>query len=90
MAISCFRSTHPVRHSLLAAGAILAFGLPFPANAETQEQRYFAARDAAIAKVGAAMDAYTSMPSEPPQETTPAPAKGKLAAQDKARAAAFD
>jgi hypothetical protein len=70
--------------------AVAALGLASPAGAETQEQRYFSARDAAIAKVTAAMDAYTAMPTEPPKEKPAAPEKGKPTAQDRAKAAAQD
>ena len=79
--------------------AVVTLGLAFPARAESPEQRYFAARDAAIAKVTAAMEAYTAMAAEPHKDApavTPAPAKaapparGKAAVQQKAKAIALE
>lgn len=80
----------PVRTTVLAAVVVLGLGLPSIAHAESPEQRYFDERDAAIAKVTAAIEAYTAMPAAPPRETPPAPARGKPAAQEQAKAAAQD
>jgi len=80
----------PMRTTVFAAVVVLGFGLPSIVSAETPEQRYFDARDAAIAKVTAAMDAYIAMPAEAPREIPAAPAKGKATAQDKAKTAALE
>ena len=79
-----------MRTTVLMAVVALGLAEPLTAYAETQEQRYFAMRDAAIAKVGAAMDAYLAIPAEPRKEVTAAPATAKLSAQDRAKTAALE
>jgi hypothetical protein len=79
--------------------AVVTLALAFPVRAEPPEQRYFAARDAAIAKVTAAMEAYAAMAVEPPSGApavappaavkAAAPAWGKAAMQQKAKAIAL-
>ena len=69
--------------------AVVALGLPFPASAETLDQRYFSLRDTAVAKVTAAMDVYAAMPLEP-RKDSPTPANTKITAQEKAKTAAQD
>ena len=75
--------------AILIAVGMLGLVTSSPVSAETQEQRYFAARDAAVAKVTAAMDAYTAMPAEPHRDP-PTPVNTKATVQEKAKAAALD
>ena len=79
-----------MRTTVLTAVVMLGLGLSSPARAESPEQRYFDARDAAIARVTAAMDAYTAMPAAPRIEKPTAQDKAKAAAIDKAKTAALD
>lgn len=54
-----------MRARILVTATILGLALQSLARAESREQRYLSTRDAAIAKVSAAMDSYTAMPAEP-------------------------
>lgn len=58
-----------MRAAVLTAVVALGLGLALssPASAQSTEQRYFSARDAAIAKVTGAMDAYSALPENPPK-----------------------
>lgn len=92
-----------MRAAVLTAVVALGLGAPFPASAESPEQRYFALRDAAIARVTAAMEAYNAMAAAEPRKDAPAapapapikarattPAQAKAAAREKAKAAALE
>ena len=54
-----------MRAAVILAVATLGLCSALPARAETPEQLYFATRNAAIAKITAATDAYVAMPAEP-------------------------
>ena len=77
-----------MRTSCLVTALVLGLGLQSLARAETREQRYFSARDAAIAKVSAAMDSYTATPAEPRKAKSEA--LHKLTAMDEAERAKLE